>query len=75
MTEYDLAVLVAGGFIDTNPSSNTYGALKQTFTITRRVFEITSTSTCIAKSIETNLMLGHDDVVIVKVGEFAKVGR
>ena len=26
MTEYDLAVLVAGGFIDTNPSSNTYGA-------------------------------------------------
>ena len=26
MTEYDLAVLVAGGFIDANPSSSTYGA-------------------------------------------------
>ena len=26
MTDYALAVLVAGGFIDINPSSNTYGA-------------------------------------------------
>mmetsp|Transcript_6098 Transcript_6098/g.13359 ORF Transcript_6098/g.13359 Transcript_6098/m.13359 type:complete len:2718 (-) Transcript_6098:69-8222(-) len=25
MTEYDLAVIIAGGFIDTNPSSNTFG--------------------------------------------------